>query len=757
MANREEQRKKLREVTCDNTTYSLTPNSLPPGRPKKDCEVKIAPAAEKFLSPDACPVTLSPTTVIPTPLTLTNDEVTESCPNTAPKNGPLGSDSTINADQYSLLFHFTSISDITANQLTFISTISSGERDELADAATSVARIVEITGLSTAQATELKNGVAAVQTAVQALADSAAYAGLFCYWQNAEQTASCGGTALTNAQKGSVPSEQAARINNDSVVAAGTYISTVSQLDADTVASNAATAALGCIYGNVETTRACTDIGFTEAIADTDDTADTLDGQKRKGSATVAALTTFSASSQASANAAAQALADAELNCFYPNEETTWTCADEGVVAGVAGDTGPVNGDAVTGLPGQSITVPAGFLTSKVSTSDANAQALAYAQGLIECWICNDEQVRTCPDQNYTDTQGNPQTQAADETVSDPYTVTVAKCTIKSTVGVDNTDANTRAQQLGDTQLGCRYCNDQINSSCVPAGYSTFPADVDDYDRSTWSRDATRGVAADTFCCAGAGAAQNCYEIATGVATLPIDNQVNGADCRYGNDETEGTCETGAYITGHTDPIPTADTDKLGTLAIVEADTFFVAESAAAPGKTAKETANDLAIDFANAISFCYYTNTIQNASCPNSGDCAYTPSNSNLSDSVAAGSFISLSSQAEADSIALAVATSKLVCLCCNEAKTGIDCAVDEINFNTGTVDECSFVTSGTTTDANTLAQSVANGMNVCITRAAFAQAAGDAGVGAGADGAPGNDGAQTNCTGTCIGYYAP
>lgn len=687
---REEQRKKLREASSCEDEFQLKKDSLPSGRPTPDCDEAVVPAADAFVTPEPCPTPVTPAVSIPEPLVIGNLEVTETCPATAPKNGPNGLDSTVAANRYTRNFHFTTITGITDNQLSFISTISVGERAELADESTTVSRIVEITGLSTAQATELNNSVSSLQTTVDTLAATLAYDSIDCYWENTEQTANCSVGAITNAEKAGLPTEQQNLVNNPSTVAAGTYKSSVSQAVADAAALAEAQSELLCLFGNAERTRTCLDIGFSEAITDTDSTPDTLDGQVRKGSYTVTANSVFSSDSIAAANAAADAVAEGELNCFYPNEVVVVTCAGEGRVAGSPGTTGPPVGNPLTNTRGQSITMPAGFLTSLVSTADANDIARDYALSLLECWICNQEQVVTCPTLTYVDKDGNVQNRTPSPN-SDPVSVTVAACTIKSEI--DQNDANTRAALIGEQQLGCVYCNPQILPVCVPPEYATTtPVPISSYDRDTWSRDATRGVPEDYYCCTDNQAAQTCYDIADTTAGTPIDSIVNDTDCRYANTDIYACCsdyQTAGDIL--------ENPDQCGS---IPAGTFLVGESAG--GQT---TADQVAEDLVKLALGCRFCNE-ELWGCPD-----YAPGGP-----------------------------------CSEGADIRPQPVADFIQIKQGYLPECSFTSPFSTAAANVTSQQIANGGNAYV---------GLDEIG-GADGLPGDSGAQTSCNGNCSGYYS-
>lgn len=731
MDDKEARRRKAREeAPCLFPEKNPTPDSLPKGRPSPACDIPSVPFAEPFAAPEPCPETPAVSVVMPDPLVVSSAQAVASCPAAAPKNGPTGDNVTILAGAYTESFFFARIEDISPSQLSFIATLGAPDRAELVGPTTTPLRIVELTGLSIPQATQLKNEVAALQALVDAYAAEAAYNLLQCRWLNVEQSASCPLGALLTGDI-SIPADKVSQVANPSIVAAGTFSSVNSQLEANQLALAEAEANLRCLYTNTERTRSCLDIGFTEDITDVDNTPDTLDGRLRKGYVTIPAYTVFSPDSVSDANIAADALADGQLSCFYPNPEVVVTCAGQGLPAGTPGVSGPPVGDALTGTRGQSITVPTGFLVSSISTLDAQNQATSYALSLLECWICNVEVTEICENQPYVDRDGVTQSRAPSPD-SSPSSVTVSACTIKSEIGQQ--DADDRATALALAQLGCIYCNPVIPPTCVPPGFETPPVPLESYVRGTWSRDATQGQAADTYCCQGVNAAQNCYEIADNVAAVPIDDKVNDVDCRYGNDPASFDCG-GDVFSG--DP-PVLTEMKGGGSAYVPANVFFVGASAGG-----KAQADQIAQDFAESSVLCYWDNFQQTGECPPGTE-------SPLVATVGARAVQSFSSQQNANDMAKALATS--LSLCSPQNTTGnsggqtceCSCPEDQEILLCPTI-PANTVRASTEAEANALAENLACSLVVC----------GGAGE-KGDDGLPGNDGAQTGCAGTCYGYYS-
>jgi hypothetical protein len=131
-------------------------------------------------------------------------------------------------------------------------------------------------------------------------------------------------------------------------VPAGSFASTISQLDANAQAYAYGLTLLNCQYGNEEVTVTCPE--------------DTV------GSPVTIPANTYFASTQAAANALAEAAATAALNCdqlLYGNEEVTLQCP--------AGTIGPP------------VTIPANTYFSPVSVYFANTQAFDAATALLNC------------------------------------------------------------------------------------------------------------------------------------------------------------------------------------------------------------------------------------------------------------------------------------------------------------------------------------------------------------------------------------
>ena len=731
MPDRDQQRENKRPDNSDcQDPVSLNDPLGPPLRSAKDCDPDIpVPDPDEFFEPETCDPIPPEALVVPNPLVIGNDEYTATCP-TAEKPGDTGSNVTVVVDTFTDVFNFGDIPDINGNQLTFLSNLSSGDRDTLADPATLVADIETITHLSTAQATFINDTVTTLKNNLNAIAQASAESQIICLFENVEQSVTCvdGGFAVDAYVNGGEPLGKEDEVNNPSVVVAASYTSAVSQAQADAAANDAAIAALGCLYGNDETTVECTDIGYTEAVPN-DISVISYDGRLRVGSVTIAADTVFSNTDKPNANAIAAAVAESQLVCFYINAQYDTDCDTIGKVGTAAGPA-----DVEASQSGNPVSVPQGFIQSDVDTATADAAAVSLGDSLLECYWENAEQCADCPPTDVT----NPDDPGGDDitvTALDPGPLCVSAGEIRSYVS--QADADTQAQTSADAQLICVYCNPQIDPKCEPdlyAGPIPIPADEPD---STWSLSATRGLAAGDIC---ANDPEDVINVAVGLANVPAD-VTSSDDCCYGNDQVEAECPAGV------------DATKSSPKVVIAADTIIVCDSDAAAagwGGTTKDYATDLADKLAQAALFCVWSNVEVTRSCTQAGlpiPDVFHPSilapDDLTTNTVAAGEVISFQSQVEADAIADAIALSALTCLYINSPfQTGAGCPAGTNTLQIGFMAAGSVISPESTADANNISQAIADGLSVCIDP-------NDAG-------APGNDGAQDNCDGDCYGYYS-
>ena len=592
-------RSKQRDESTCKEDFVLKSDSLPPARRTKDCDAPVVtPTADPFVFPDKCPPALPDDVNIAAPLVIANAAVTVHCgdntyTNTTPPKPSIGQEGysvTVAANTISQLVNFTEIPDINGNQLTYISTLSSGDRNTLIADGTTLTTVVTITGLTAIMAQYLLDSIAAAKASVANTALQLALDRISCFYESTKQVAWClpaypdADSAVTDGDESTpdlteapneppdqISTDYAGMVDNPAVVTAGQFRSVVSQNEANNLALAAAEAALKCLYCNDELTRTCVDNGFSNAV--TSGVA-SLDGRVTVGTVTLDANTVCSKDSKEEANILAESLADAELVCFYVNPQVTVDCGTLGRQTGSPGIDGPPYGDFLNNIRGQLITVPAGYIVSLISEIDAYDIAYDLAEAMVDCWICNEPISITCPAETIVDSNGD-QLQI---NASSNQIFTVEACEIKAdTLSEANSQAFDRASSLMD----CVYCNPAITPKCTIGG----------------SIDETVSVAAGTYCCPGAGGAQTCYEIAVSTS-IPLVISNSGIDCRYCNEIQCSECNDENH------PPITEDCHAVGGPLCMPAGIFCIGQSV---GGLA--VANQLAYDLATASLTCFYTN----------------------------------------------------------------------------------------------------------------------------------------------------
>lgn len=783
--------------------------ALPEGRSGSKCSVPGEVVPDVFVRPTPCPTPEAPAKLIPGALDIINDELTLACSDVEGL-GPFGSDVTIARGAVTLQVYFTEVPDVTSEQLDRIARLSATQLATLAEPATTVGTIVQLTGWKESQAEFFQTRVAEVAAEVAEATVIEATATLDCVWRNTAQTANCGVDALEN------PSYPEQGVNNPVTVAAGTTTSSESQEAADEDALELAELDLGCVWGNDELTVTCEDIGFLETVP----VDAVLQGEAtalRVGSITIAANTFFSTDSKSDANTNARAQAELDLVCFYINDEVVIDCEDEGFPGTV-----DVPVSAADNISGSPVTVPLGLVTSEISTDDANDRARDLGLSLMDCFWTNVEKTADCPTLTLEDDTPLP------PHLSSPVIASVIPAgTIISRVS--QADADSQAQIQADLLLRCIYCNLQVDPECLPADVvdPDIPIPIEDVE-SHWSIDATLGVAEGTFC-GDDGTVQPLAE----TVNFPA-KPVVGA-CAYQNDEIVAGCiaDAGEGIIGLYDDVVGADLSALSqpnphavdeddrtiilaagvvTILDVNVPPTYLPTDPQRYKKWANLEAERLALTLLN----CFFGNDEYVATCPNDGDGNPVHGTATSSATVPQDFFRSYSSKAEADAQATAYGDSLLNCFWMNEEVT-VTCASfnpnDDGQYHPSAItsvvipadtyisyiglananfiaqeiaegslnclytniiqnpDECpdgtdSYgeypVDAGTTVsvvsgaDADLQAKALANASRVCLDPD-------EVGVGPagppgedGADGQDGNDGAQTGCSGNCYGYFS-
>jgi hypothetical protein len=458
------------------------------------------------------------------------------------------------------------------------------------------------TGLTLAQATVLKESIDAEVIAIQDQVEVVAEAALDCYYINTEQIVVCAKD----------PEGVDANYGTTTIIVpADTVRSPVSVLAADAEARVLGQLQLDCRWLNQIQTSSCASSG---AVV---------------GTFVVAADTFYSTTSRADANAMAKQVADSELDCRYPNTQVTVACAAGAVVS-----------------PGTNpITILAGEIFSSVSVADAVVQATAAAQAQLRCEWRSAEVTVTCPPD-----EGH----AASATASPVYSVTVAAGTFASFI--DQADANDQATLYATGQLGCRYCNTEVEALCATGG----------------SIDQTEAVAAGTFCESTFSAAQ---EMATTLAAIPIQIKVSGSPiCHYTNDRRVAVCV-------QPNPNPNSYLYKFTTSAGVGLSSgssgAITVDAGAITSTVSKADANTQAELLALASLNCFFASTLKRFECADDADSVPVSANATQPFDVAAGQFISYTSQLEANSFRDTYGNSLLDCFWESDLKL-FECADD-------------------------------------------------------------------------------
>ena len=513
-----------------NKTASDVPDPFVPQRPPQRagnaCDPPAAEPTQPFFAPEGCPPPTPIPDAIPDPLIFLNDGLVLNCAD-IPGGPPSGPAVTIAAGTFETKVYFQNIPNVTTAQLTFIAGLDPQIIDLLYEASTDADDMRQLLNLESAQAVYFWNAREDAAALVVSRELQLATNSLSCVWLNEEVTAECAAGAFETAPEG-----QESRVNNPIVVPAGTYSSAVSQAEANQQATEAANAALRCLWGNTEQVADCvTDLDFGEAVP-VDESPVGAASRSRVGSVTVAANTFFSDISQDDANALAKTAAVGALECFYINEDVSATCAPdaEGVAAEV--QPSPSGETATSGTAGNPLLVPEGFLESAVSTADANGQALVVAQSLLLCFWLNDEQTAVCPPVTLGEEEYLP------SSTSPVSSVTVLAGEVISFIskGAANEEALTRAQ-LG---LECLYCNKEVYPKCIPPDYipTILPIPLSEIDTS-WSLSATLGAPAGLFCTPDPAEAQS---VANSLGNVPVPALTPPDDCTYGNAPIVARC-----------------------------------------------------------------------------------------------------------------------------------------------------------------------------------------------------------------------
>lgn len=376
-------------------------------------------------------------------------------------------------------------------------------------------RLSNLTGMTFDQAKQLLEIIDIAQQQLDVRARRMAELGIECYYVNEPQAAICPNISVVDDERfgKDFTEQQIIDYLNETdpvtgkklrpysfkygnavpyyIVPAGVFKSTLSLVDANTRAKQAALAALVCVFANEEQVVDCTDDDRPGAIPgymyDTvptptqqewdlwiqENKVQDLKLKKPVGHVVIPEGTVISFESQEAANQEAKRLGWAQLVCYYVSDPIELECPDDIARAyGVVPDEEHPQKTAV--LPsskGQKVYVPVGYITSQFSISDANERAQMLASSLLECCYTNDPIVVTCPPYILKNVDGEEiyvyPSEAGMPEESLPEVVIQAG-RFFSCAENGKEICNDQARQAGELALVCYYCNDVILPKCVP-------------------------------------------------------------------------------------------------------------------------------------------------------------------------------------------------------------------------------------------------------------------------------------------------
>ena len=631
----------------------------PPARPVSNCDVPPTIAADAFDTPGATVAATDISTDIPL-IHITSAAVTVNCSDVEGA-GPVGESVTINAGQIARDISWHSFAGISASQLAFIATLNPLDVTTTLTQSTAEA-VAGAFRLALEQAVIVRTAALTALAAANAQARAIAVATLTCGWVNERQETNCAAGAYHTAN------DPAHTALNPSVISAGSSFSSQSQNTANAQALAAAFSAMVCVYPNTEQTVTCLDAGFGEEVPVDAAPWPALD-QMRVGIITVPAGRVLSSDSAADADQQARTLGLSQLSCFAINEFVAVSCS----ASGKPGTDDTIISNLTSGVPGNSVEVPQGYLASTTSTADANALAHALAMSLLQCRWTNSEIVVQCPVQYVPDPRNPGATvllNPSDKSPSIQFQMAAGSYYSE----VSQVDADQQAMDAALAQLSCLYCNQDIAPTCVPEAIAQqvregviplpIPAAM---VTSAWSSDATLGLAANTYCDTDASV----VEMTAGSA-LVAPAAIPTNDCKYGNDAQTLHCPSGMVAAGAAD---------LSGVFIVPAGTFVVSVADVPPTFRPGETDREKAFANAQAAAFgistlsCSFQNAARSFTCSQDKGMPHVHPTSLGLDSaplvIPAGQFTSLNSQAEVDAETQAYGMSQLLCFYMNRRMT--------------------------------------------------------------------------------------
>ena len=357
-------------------------------------------------------------------------------------------------------------------------------------------------------------------------------------------------------------------------VPGGTYTSTLSLADANSMAAIAATAELSCFFTSYNAQNC--PAGAAGVPAD-------LISGVTGNTATVAPGWQKNTVSQAASDAAAAALAASLLDCYWVNTQQVASC------------------------PSVDVTLPDGSYAASPASSDSSKYYLdgqTYLGALVPA--------------------GQVQVRAADIPSSFEPGLPLYERAADY--------ANFTALTLATSQADCVYCNVAVPPYCLPDGVSYSPSDLplqpngyEPLNPTTWSSDATLGVPPGQYCSSNDAQGAQDYANALGTVTYKPTAWAQPSTCPYENDAMAVDCVM-AMVDNNGNPLP--DTKLLsprvsppvnipaGLVSIYISDVPPTYQPGALPNVRGKDYANLLAMLTARNMLDCFWENPPLNALC---------------------------------------------------------------------------------------------------------------------------------------------
>ncbi len=424
--------------------------------------------------------------------------------------------------------------------------------------------LTRLTGMPPSKAALFMQLADAIHANLDSTAKAVAISALECIWWNIAQEATCWDDIDPKMDDVATVNDHPSAVAT-ATVPERTVSSDVGRGVADSIAKAQAVAALECFWISdpVEvdcTTRPDRPEEFTEwVVTDPEGVV-----PRRVGYYALPAGHVVSYVSKEEANAVALQMALAELNCFYINRHIDMQCEDPtarnlnidpeipgnepiGVYLGHTdaefdSDYKWIKGPDVR-MPAQRVIVPERYIISRISTTDANNQAIQIAESMLACCYINDRIFIECPEE-------------ANRDYSPTWSYEVPRGTFVSCTS--KKDANDQAWASAEGIVDCIYCNDVVLPQCVPnwvvdavttgimlerdieMNGAVYPAGsifklplplqveglVNPYtgelvNVDEWSMDATIGVAKDTVCSTSKREVDEIVELLPAVVTEP--------------------------------------------------------------------------------------------------------------------------------------------------------------------------------------------------------------------------------------------